>query len=130
MTSGDTQTSTGVNAVGAYTATLPEVESEPTALDEFVPLKQLAAELPRRRAGRKTHVATLYRWTERGFSGAKLLFVQIGQTCCSTRAWLNEFLDQMTRQARGGASSPPLRTPVERRKAIEAAERELEKLGV
>jgi hypothetical protein len=98
--------------------------------NELITLKQAAAELPRRRAGKKTHVATVYRWTDPGCRGVKLRYVQVGATRCTTRAWLAEFFDELTRRA---ASSPPaidIRTPTARRRAVTDANAELSRLRV
>jgi hypothetical protein len=69
---------------------------------EYVPLKQAAELLPRRRAGKKTHVATLYRWTEYGCRGVKLKYIMIGCTRCTTREWLADFCQALTSQSVGG----------------------------
>src|SRR5689334_16919503 len=54
------------------------------SLSELITLAQAADELPRRRGGRKTHRATLYRWTDTGCRGVKLQFTQVGATRCTT----------------------------------------------
>ena len=110
-------------------------------LDELITLRQAAGELPRRRAGRKCALQTLYRWTgPHGCKGIVLRSTQVG--CCrvTTRRWLGEFFGALARQRRGetlpsGAPAGPTptltsRTPAQRRRANEAAERELERLGV
>ena len=113
----------------------------PTALDqevarphEYIPFKQIAAELPRRRGDRRTHVATVYRWSEPGCRGIKLKYVQCGNVRCTTLAWLSEFFERLTSQSMSASSpqaepNPPTaplapRTPTAR-KAHERAEREL-----
>jgi hypothetical protein len=80
-------------------------------LTERVPLAQAAAELPCRRAGKRTHVATLYRWTQRGCRGVRLRYVMVGVTRCTTRQWLNEFFDELTSRAEGPAEASPGCTP-------------------
>lgn len=104
-------------------------------LTELVSLAQVASELPCRRGGRKTHVATLYRWTTHGCRGVKLRFSQVGATRCTTREWLAEFFDRLTMAASGEDASPKsrdresVRTPAARRQAAERAGRELQRLG-
>jgi hypothetical protein len=101
------------------------------ALDELIPLKDLAALLPRRRGGKKTHVATLFRWTTCGLQGQRLRYLQVGNTRCSTVAWVLEFFAALAAAPMTLAAAPLAgRTPAARRNAIEAADRELERRGV
>jgi hypothetical protein len=107
------------------------VATDAPALDELIPLKDLAALLPRRRGGKKTHVATLFRWTTCGLHGQRLRFVQVGNTRCSTVAWVFEFFGALVRAPPTPAAAPlARRTPAARRKAIEAADRELQRMGL
>ncbi len=101
-------------------------------LDERLTLAQAAAELPRRRAGKATATATLYRWTTDGCRGIKLEFEQIGATRCVTRRALAEFFDALTRKAKGEPEDgpTPVRTSAGRQRAAEAADRELARLGL
>jgi hypothetical protein len=104
------------------------------ALDELIPLRELAAQLPRRRGGKKTHVATVYRWTDRGIRGVRLRYVQCGSVRCSTVAWAHEFFAALTARDRQGSPMPvahlAIRTPAARREAIERADRELDGMRV
>jgi hypothetical protein len=101
------------------------------ALDYLIPLNELAAQLPRRRGGRKTHVATLYRWTDRGIRGQRLRYVQCGSVRCSTVAWVHQFFAALTAAPTTPAAAPLAgRTSAARRKAIEAADHELGRRGV
>jgi hypothetical protein len=114
------------------------IATDAPALDELISLKDLAALLPRRRGGKKTHVATLFRWTNCGLHGQRLRYVQVGNTRCSTVTWAHEFFTALASKSHSDAPAPttpsaaPLatRTPAARRKAIEAADRELERKGV
>jgi hypothetical protein len=109
------------------------IATDAPALDELIPLRELAARLPRRRKNKKTHVATLYRWTDHGCRGRKLRYIQCGATRCSTLAWVHEFFDALAAPTRDEAAvSPdaliaPLsgRTPAARRKAMEKADRDI-----
>ena len=101
------------------------------ALADLSPLRDLAPRLPCRRRGRKTHVATLYRWTDRGIRGQRLRYVQCGSVRCSTVAWVHEFFAALAAAPTTPAAAPLAgRTPAARRKAIEAADRELERMGI
>jgi hypothetical protein len=64
-----------------------------------------AAELPRRRRGRKTHVATLYRWAKTGCRGVVLETIQIGATKCTSREALERFFEKLTLLARGATNN-------------------------
>lgn len=64
-----------------------------TATEAVLTLAQAAAELPRRRRGRKTHVSTLYRWTVSGCRGIILESIQIGATRATSREALQRFFD-------------------------------------
>jgi hypothetical protein len=61
-----------------------------------IPFRQIANELPRRRGGRKTHVATLYRWATAGCRGVVLESIQIGGTRCTSREALQRFFERLT----------------------------------
>jgi hypothetical protein len=98
-------------------------------LDELIRLSQAAGELPRRRAGKKTSLQTLYRWSNPpGCRGVVLRTIQVGATRCTTRAWLAEFFERLT-AARQGAEATTV-TPASRRREVERAERELTALGI
>src|SRR5262249_36633047 len=69
----------------------------------------------------------------------RLRFVQVGATRCTTRRWLAEFFGRLTAASDGAPSPPPDRAPsgaplaprtaAARRRAVEAAERELDRLA-
>jgi hypothetical protein len=106
-----------------------ERRSGPAWLSELITLRQAATELPRRRAGRKTAVQTVYRWSNPpGCRGVVLRTVQAGSVRCTTRQWLAEFIEALT-AARSGERVPH-RTPSARRRATEGVDRELDRLGV
>jgi hypothetical protein len=117
----------------------PDTPADTAAAEyaELIPLRDAATMLPRRRCGKKTHVATLYRWTDRGIRGTRLRYVQCGSVRCTTSAWLDDFFAKLTAAAgavrtEAGTTAPPLasRTTAARRRAIDAAERKLDTLGV
>lgn len=105
-------------------------------LDELITFAQAASEIPRRRRGKKTAVATLYRWSGQGCRGETLRYLQVGATRCTTRRWICEFFERLTKPGASDAveasqaQSPALRTPVARRRAAERAERELDRIGI
>ena len=64
--------------------------------EELVSLRDAAKLLPRRRAGKRPHVATLYRWTTRGLRGVVLETLQVGGTLCTSREALQRFFERLT----------------------------------
>jgi hypothetical protein len=100
-----------------------------TSTEEILTLAQAAAELPRRRRGRKTHISTLYRWTVSGCRGVILESIQIGATRATSRQALQRFFERLSERERtGGAPSAP-RTTSQRQRESEAAAKQLEELG-
>src|SRR4051794_8032975 len=76
-------------------------------LDDLIPLRDVPALLPRGRGGKRVHIATLYRWTDRGCRGVRLRHVQCGATRATTRQWLADFLAALT----AAGSAPPVPSP-------------------
>src|SRR5689334_18584354 len=109
------------------TDTPPALDSD-TSHDQYTPLR--AVNLRSGRGAKRVHVATLYRWTERGCRGVRLRYVQVGATRCTTREWLDEFFAELTAKSAGQPATPaPPRTTAARRRAIAVADRELERMG-
>ena len=52
--------------------------------------------LPHRRAGKKPHVATLYRWSTRGVRGVTLETIQVGGTRCTSIEALQRFAEHLS----------------------------------
>jgi hypothetical protein len=98
--------------------------------EELLTLAQAAKLLPRRRAGKKTSVTTLYRWTNKGCRGVRLEYLQCGASRCTSREALDRFFQALTVASQTDATAEPVPTMKARRKAYEAAERELTLLGV
>lgn len=59
-------------------------------------LTDAAKRLPQRRAGKRPHVATLYRWASRGIRNVQLETIQIGGTMCTSMEALQRFFDQLS----------------------------------
>src|SRR4051794_14831263 len=66
--------------------------------EPLITLSQAAANLPRRRKGRKTHVSTLYRWATKGCRGNVLETLQVGGTRCTSSEALQRFFERLTDQ--------------------------------
>ena len=92
--------------------------------EEILTFSEAAKRLPRRRAGKKTHVATLYRWASRGLKGIALETIHVGGTSCTSREALQRFFERLHTAMR----TPRLdehRPSRSREKAIRKAERRL-----
>ena len=98
--------------------------------EQVVSLTEATTHLPRRRAGKKPNVATLYRWAQNGVRGIRLESLMVGGTRCTSLEALQRFFDALTAQAERQTLSPPFRQTSERRRQIEAAERRLAKSGI
>jgi hypothetical protein len=87
-----------------------------TLIETPITLSQAAAELPRRRRGKRPHVSCLYRWTQSGQKDVILESIQIGGTRCTSREALQRFFERLSAPARavqpatvGSPPVPPLR---------------------
>ena len=99
-----------------------------TLAERPIPLTQAARLIPRRRAGRKCNVATLYRWSVVGCRGTVLETIQIGGTRCTSREALQRFFDRLTAQSSGEPIPEPL--PRARAADVRRAERILDVAGI
>ncbi len=88
-------------------------------------LTEAARHLPRRRAGKRPHVATLYRWAQGGVRGVILETLQVGGTLCTSLEAVQRFCNQLTESE----STAPTTTRNHKRE-IARAERELKKAGI
>jgi hypothetical protein len=93
--------------------------------------------LPTRRGNSRLSMATVWRWCLRGVTardGAriKLRAVRVGETLCTSEAWLREYFDELTAHDPDLADQPrsSTRTTKQRRHAAERAEQELTRLGI
>jgi hypothetical protein len=102
-----------------------------TLTDNLITLRQATRLLPRRRGNRRPHFSTVWRWALHGVRGIKLEAISVGDTLCTTRAALEDFLRRVT-EARGISASavPSPRTSRQAQKAIAEAERRLERAGI
>ncbi len=94
--------------------------------ETIVSLTDAAKTLPHRRAGKKPHVSTLYRWAGNGLRGVKLETIQVGGTLCTSLEALQRFFDGLGAQS--GVRTLPT-TPT-REAEIRRAEEELRKLNI
>ena len=94
--------------------------------EEVLTLTEAARRLPRRRRGKRPHVATLYRWIQHGVRGVKLEAIQVGGTLCTSLEALQRFCERCT----DPSSRPPSSTSKSREREITEAERELDAAGI
>jgi hypothetical protein len=71
----------------------------------------------------RPHISTLHRWREHGIQGIQLETVMIGGRRYTSDEALSRFFAAVTAAANG--EPPPVRTPGQRKRDIEKAEKEL-----
>lgn len=89
---------------------------------------EAAGRVPSFRPGRKTHVATLHRWAKQGVRGIKLDSARLGGRLVTSAEALQRFADALS--ATPAEPAPAIQPPAARRKAIERAESELDRIGI
>lgn len=82
--------------------------------------------LPRRRKGKRPHVATLFRWATVGVRGVVLETIQCGGTRCTSVEALQRFFDRCT----DPAAPPKTRTTKARQREMAKAECKLHAAGI
>jgi hypothetical protein len=95
--------------------------------EEIVSLTDAAKLLPARRGGKRAHVSCLYRWTQSGCKGVRLESIQVGGTRCTSREALGRFFERLSNST--GSGEPSIRTPNQRARAADQAERDLIRAG-
>lgn len=96
--------------------------------ETIVTLTAATKRIPPRRAGKKCAVETTYRWSTNGCRGVVLETIQVGGTRCTSLEALQRFFDRLTAQAAGAPAPAP--APRADRRAVERAERLLDKAGI
>jgi len=84
--------------------------------------------LPIRRAGKRPHAATLWRWALHGVRGVRLESIMCGAVRCTSAEAIARFFNTLTAQA-AGTPAPAPTARVDRR-AVERAERVLDAAGI
>jgi hypothetical protein len=96
-------------------------------------LKDAAKLVPSARQGRPVSFACLWRWVLHGAKApdgerVRLEAVRLGGRWVTSREALQRFAERLTPQAQDQPAPP--RTPRQRRRAAERAEKELERMGI
>jgi hypothetical protein len=94
--------------------------------EELLSLAEAARTVPGK-SGRGVNPSTVWRWALRGVNGTRLEVLRLGGRTCTSRQALQRFYERCTTAAIGVT---PTATPAIRRKAVEAAERELAADGI
>ena len=94
--------------------------------EELVSFSEAAERLPRRRAGKKPHVATLYRWAGLGLRGVRLETIQVGGTMCTSVEALQRFFGRLSASTEPQSEEPK----ADRITTIDLARRFLEGRGL
>lgn len=64
--------------------------------ETVISLTEATKRLPTRRRGKRPHVATLYRWSQRGCRGVVLETCQVGGTRCTSVEALQRFVQRLS----------------------------------
>jgi Protein of unknown function (DUF1580) len=96
--------------------------------EELVTLSEAAKIVPGSQSRRGVNVSTVWRWTMKGAKGVKLETIMRGGVRFTSKEALQRFFTRTTAAADGMPA--PVATPAIRRRAIEAAERELAADGI
>lgn len=97
------------------------------ATEQLVALADVPPLLPRRRGGRRVHLATLHRWCTKGLKGRVLESLQVGGTRCTSREALQRFFGALDDEPAPRARSS---TPAQRARDDAEDEAALDRLGV
>ncbi|GJM20470.1 MAG: hypothetical protein DHS20C15_03850 [Planctomycetota bacterium] len=76
--------------------------------DTLVHLREVPDLLPRRR-GRKVHLSTVYRWTDRGVGGTKLETLKVGGVAYTSQEALARFIANLSGETQTTTSHAPSR---------------------
>ena len=103
---------------------------EESSRQRLVPLNRVPklGMMPRNTRGKRIHVATVYKWAQRGLKGGRLRTWKVGRVRCTTEQALLEFFERTD----GGSPNPQdasSSTPRRSRQA-RAAQQAKQKLGL
>ena len=80
--------------------------------------------------GQRIHPSSGQRWRLRGIAGEKLTTVRMGGKRMCTQSHVRGFLERVTAATVGNAATSEPRTPKQRERDIQQAERELDRAGI
>lgn len=94
--------------------------------EELIGIEEVSQYVPKKN-GKRLHLATAYRWVNRGINGIRLESVLCGRRMCTSREAIRRFFVALNAN-RNPAPAP--RTLAQRAKASARAADELQKMGV
>lgn len=95
------------------------------ASEELIPLARVPDLIPSRRADKRLNQATVWRWTSRGSRGILLEAVTIGGSRYTSLEAVARFVERLSGDQAGRAGAPSGRTPAQRKRDSERAEKAL-----
>jgi len=98
--------------------------------ENVIRLREVPRHVPRGPDGKRIHIATAFRWAQRGCNGIRLETLQIGGAKHTSVEKLQEFCEKLTAAVAGQRSPSPSTTSRQRAAAIESAGRELDAAGI
>jgi len=92
--------------------------------DALITLAEATKLLPRKGAGKTTSLDTMYRWCQKGLRGVRLQSKLVGGRRCTTRRWLDTFIEERSNSTVvNRVAAPTVRTQVQRERAANEATR-------
>ena len=118
---GDTASPCIISPVGLQTT------ADEDGVGGYLTLTEAARLIPGRRPGKRVSLGTVWRWCTQGLrNGIRLQSVLAGGQRCTTRRWLQDFIEAMSQDSQPSANDrPTVRTPTQRQTASERAAEEL-----
>ena len=96
-----------------------------TSIETLIPINQVPVHLEKL-TGKRPHIASIYRWIQKGIAGVQLETLIIGGTRLTSTEALDRFFQESTKAKSKGKSSPKSRTTAR----LQAAESQAKKLGI
>lgn len=95
--------------------------------ESLIAVGEVPRHLPVRSTGRRVHIATVYRWIQRGVRGVRLASIRIGGTTYTSLEAVQRFSQQLS-TPKHDRSCPQVPIPAARQRQIDQATRELRSL--
>ena len=92
--------------------------------ETILTLSEAANRLPKRRRGKRPHVATMYRWARNGLRGTRLEVIQVGGSLCTSSEAVQRFFEMLTKD-----NAEMKSVPMNVGSSYERAQRELKEMG-
>ena len=87
-------------------------------LSDLIPIRELPAVLPKQANGKRIHIATVYRWIQRGVAGICLEATKLGGKTYVSKEAIEQFCDQISNKP---GEPPSIRTTKARQKQADQA---------